>query len=199
VHGEERGAVARAAFNWYVDPLDGTLNYAHGVPIFTVAIALTEGEEMLLGVVFDPTRDEMFAARRDGGAFLNGERLRVSEIGTLEQAVLGFSTHPFKLDAPVRSRYQSLLDRVGPRTQHLINLGSQALLIAYVAAGRIDGMLAVPRDPWSSPAARLLVHEAGGTVEPAPGGPWPHAAGTLLVTNGQIREELAALMAEESR
>jgi len=190
VHGEERGAVERAAFNWYVDPLDGTLNYAHGVPVFSVAIAMTAGEETLLGVVYDPTRDELFHARRDGGAFLDGTRLHVSEIATLDQAVLGFSTHPFKLDAPVRTRYQSLLDRIGPRTQHLINLGSQALLIAYVAAGRLDGMLAVPLDPWSSPAARLLVREAGGTDEPVPGGPWPHPAGTVLVTNGRIRDEL---------
>jgi myo-inositol-1(or 4)-monophosphatase len=198
VHGEERGAAPPAAFNWYVDPLDGTLNYAHGVPVFNVAIALAAGDEVLLGVVFDPTRDEMFWARRGGGAFLNGTRLHVSKIGTLDQAVLGFSTHPFKLDAPIRARYQALLDRVGPRTQHLINLGSQALLIAYVAAGRLDGMLAVPLDRWSSPAARLLVEEAGGTAEPVPGGPWPHPAGTLLVTNGRIREELAGLLEDDS-
>jgi myo-inositol-1(or 4)-monophosphatase len=193
VHGEERGAIQQSAFNWYVDPLDGTINYAHGIPIFSVAIALADGDETVLGAVYDPTRDEMFWARRGGGAFLNSARLHVSDIATLNQAVLGFSTHPFKLDA-VRSRYQALLDRVGPRTQHLINLGSQALLIAYVAAGRLDGMLAVPADPWSSPAAALLVREAGGTVEPAPGGPWPHPAGTLMVTNGRIRDELMGLM-----
>jgi myo-inositol-1(or 4)-monophosphatase len=193
VHGEERGAIQQAGFNWYVDPLDGTINYAHGVPIFSVAIALAEGDETLLGAVYDPTRDEMFWARRGGGAFLNGARLHVSEIATLDLAVLGFSTHPFKLDA-VRSPYQALLDRIGPRTQHLINLGSQALLIAYVAAGRLDGMIAIPADPWSSPAAALLVREAGGATEPAPGGPWPHPAGTLLVTNGRIRDELTALM-----
>jgi myo-inositol-1(or 4)-monophosphatase len=196
VHGEERGAVAPAAFNWFVDPLDGTLNYAHGVPVFSIAIALAAGEETVVGVVYDPTRDELFQARRGGGAHLNGRPLSVSEIGTLDQAVLGFSTHPFKLDTPIRARYQSLLDRIGPRTQHLINLGSQALLLAYVAAGRLDGMLAVPLDPWSSPAARLLVREAGGTDEPAPGGPWPHPAGTLLVTNGRIRDELVGLTAE---
>jgi myo-inositol-1(or 4)-monophosphatase len=194
VHGEERGAVQRAAFNWYVDPLDGTINYAHGIPVFNVAVALAEGDETVLGAVYDPTRDEMFWARRGGGAFLNGARLRVSEIRTLDQAVLGFSTHPFKLDA-ARSRYQAILDRVGPRTQHLVNLGSQALLVAYVAAGRLDGMLAIPVDPWSSPAARLLVLEAGGTAEPAPGSPWPHPSGTLLVTNGHVRNELVGLMA----
>jgi myo-inositol-1(or 4)-monophosphatase len=194
VHGEERGPVQQAAYNWYVDPLDGTINYAHGIPVFNVAVALAEGDRTLLGAVYDPTRDEMYWARRGGGAFLKGARLHVSEIKSLDHAVLGFSTHPFKLDA-VRSRYQAILDRIGPRTQHLVNLGSQALLVAYVAAGRLDGMLAIPVDPWSSPAARLLVLEAGGTAEPAPGGPWPHPSGTLLVTNGHVRDELVGLMA----
>jgi myo-inositol-1(or 4)-monophosphatase len=193
VHGEERGAVARAAYNWYVDPLDGTINYAHGLPVFNVAVALAEGDEVALGAVYDPTRDEMFWARRGAGAFLNDSPIHVSTIATLDQATLGFSTHPFKHDA-LRPRYQAMLDSVGPRTQHMINLGSQALLLAYVAAGRLDGMLAVPLDPWSSPAAILLVREAGGTAEPAPGGPWPHPAGTLLATNERVRDELTGLM-----
>src|SRR5947209_14950309 len=117
VHGEERGAVARAAYNWFVDPLDGTINYAHGVPAFNVAVALAEGEETVLGAVYDPTRDELFSARRGGGAFLNGSPIHVSQIATLEHAALGFSCHPFKLDS-VRPRYQAMLDRIGPRTQH---------------------------------------------------------------------------------
>src|SRR5262249_39023649 len=151
VHGEERGAVQRAAFNWIVDPLDGTINYAHGIPVFNVAVALAEGEELLLGAIYDPARAEMFWARRGGGAYLNGTRLRVSEIATLDRAVLGFPSHPLKLDA-VRPRYQAMLARVGPRTQPLINLGSQALQIAYVPAGRLEGMLPIPVDPWSPPA-----------------------------------------------
>jgi myo-inositol-1(or 4)-monophosphatase len=195
VHGEERGAVTPAAYNWTVDPLDGTINYAHGIPAFNIAIALAEGDQPVLGAVYDPTRDEMFWARRGGGAFLNGTPLHVSAIATLDQATLGFSTHPFKLDA-VRPHYQAMLGRIGPRTQHLINLGSQALLLAYVAAGRLDGMIAIPIDRWSGPAATLLIREAGGTLEPAPGGPWPHPAGTLLATNGGIRAELAGLMRE---
>lgn len=196
VHGEERGAITRAEYNWYVDPLDGTLNYAHGVPGFTVAIALARGNETLVSAVYDPSRDELFWARRGEGAFLNGSRIAVSDVDTLDHAALGVSTHPFKLDAPTRACYQAVLDRIGPRTQHLVSLGSQALHLAYVAAGRLDGALAIPLDPWSSPAARLLVREAGGAEEPSPGGPLPGAAGALLLTNGHIRDELAGLMRE---
>jgi myo-inositol-1(or 4)-monophosphatase len=194
VHGEERGAVERAAYNWYVDPLDGTINYAHGIPVFCVAVALLEGEEAVLGVIYDPVRDEVFAARQGSGATLNGGGIGVSAIARLDQAVLAFSTHPFKLGAEIRGLYQATLDRVGPRTQHLVNLGSQGLQIAYVAAGRLDGMLAVPVDPWSSPAAALIAREAGAVVETAPGGPWPWPERTRLVTNGRIRDELARVM-----
>jgi myo-inositol-1(or 4)-monophosphatase len=195
VHGEERGSVARVRYNWFVDPLDGTLNYAHGIPSFCVAVALMDGEETLLGVIHDPVRGEVFSACRGGVAMLNGAHISVSQIASLDRAVLGISTHPLKLDAGIRSRYQAMLDRVGPETQHLVNLGSQGLQVAYVAAGRLDGMIGVPADPWSSPAATLIVREAGGTVEPAPGGPWGEDRRTLLATNGRIRERLVALMA----
>src|SRR5437762_2015758 len=116
----------------------------------------------------------------------DSEQYLIQRIGERfpEHAAHGFSCHPFKLDT-LRPRYQAILDRLGPRTQHLINLGSQALVLAYVAAGRLDGMLAIPLDPWSSPAATLLIREAGGTTEPAPGGPWLHPTGALLATNGR--------------
>lgn len=205
VDSEERGFTGEAEYEykWTVDPLDGTLNYAHGVPFFNVSIALQNRNYLLLAAVYDPLRDEMFSASRGGHTLLNGKDIARwwtpgEPIRTLDRAVVGLSTHPLKLDEDMRDPYLAMLGRLGPRTQHLVNLGSQALMMAYVAAGRLDAAIAVPADPWSSPAYTLL--HGTQRLEPCPisGAPWPESGALMAAGSRSLRNELSSLVCSAS-
>lgn len=165
--GEEGGGAgaprASAPYRWYVDPLDGTTNFAHGIPIFSVSIALAGPDDQpLLGVVYDPTRDEWFRAVHGQGATLNGQRLHVSDIPDVSQAALvtGFPydrwTNP---DNNIETFVSFLL-----RAQAVARMGSAALNLCYVSAGRFDGYWEKRINPWDVMAGLLCVQEAGGRI-----------------------------------
>jgi myo-inositol-1(or 4)-monophosphatase len=160
---EEIGLVpGRAGDEWFVDPLDGTVNYAHGIPFFTVSIAYAHNGRVTLGVVYDPLRDELFAAERDRGAWLNGRSLQVSKVTELQRSLL---VTGFPYDA--WSTQQNNLENFGrfaKSTQGVRRLGSAALDLCYVAAGRFDGYWELSLKPWDMAAGSLIAAEAGATV-----------------------------------
>lgn len=199
--GEEgggRGAPAAAAeHHWHVDPLDGTVNFAAGLPHFCTSIALTTRErEPLLGIVYDPMRDELFSAVRGGGARLNGRPLRVSATAELADAVVS-SGFPYdkhlKADNNHREWAAFLRHIRGER-----RLGSAALDLAWVACGRLDGYWEQDLNLWDALAGILLVREAGGTVTDYAGGPTPQHLdrGRYVASNGRIHPAMLAVLRE---
>lgn len=147
---------------WYIDPLDGTTNYAHNLPIFSISIAYAVDGVIQMGVVYDPMRGECFSAQRGGGASLNGTPIHVSETRTLIESLL---VTGFPYDT-LTSAYNNLdfFSRFSMLTQGVRRLGSAALDLAYVAAGRLDGYWEIKLKPWDVAAGALLVQEAGGTI-----------------------------------
>ena len=188
-----QGAGADASFRWVVDPLDGTTNFAHGVPTFAVSIALEAAGEPLVGVVYDPMRDELFVACRDGGATLNGQPLRVSKVDQLIASLLvtGFS-YDFAYRLLQADVWRDFLTRV----QAIRQTGSSALNLCYIAAGRLDGYWERGINPWDVAAGALLVTEAGGTVTDLRGGPYRSHDREIVASNGAIHERMLQVIAE---
>ncbi len=189
IRAEEMAAGAQVSdVFWLIDPLDGTTNYAHGFPIFSVVIALAYRDEVQIGVTYDPLRDELFTAQRGAGAFLNGRRLRVSQAAHLGQALVatGFpydrATNPQNNLGP--------FNQIMPRVRGIRRGGSAALDLAYVAAGRLDGYWEFWLNPWDWAAGALLVTEAGGTVTDVAGNPWRLDSRSMVATNGLLHGEL---------
>jgi myo-inositol-1(or 4)-monophosphatase len=166
---EEAGNLDGSTGCWYIDPLDGTMNYAHGVPIFSVSVAYAEGDQILLGVVYDPMQDECFSAELGGGAFLNGRPIHVGPQSSLDQAFLvtGF---PYDIRRTAFNNVE-LFGRLVLRAQSVRRLGSAALDLGYVAAGRFDGYWEIRLKPWDLAAGALIVAEAGGVITSFEGGP----------------------------
>ncbi|MHC1782084.1 MAG: inositol monophosphatase family protein [Anaerolineaceae bacterium] len=154
---------------WHIDPLDGTVNFAHGIPCFSVSLAYAENEEIRLGVVYDPLRDECFTAERGGGAWLNEDRIQVSQTRELIECLLttGF---PYEKEDGL-DRNLELYTRFSHLTQGVRRLGSAALDLCYVAAGRFDGYWELDVKTWDCAAGALLVQEAGGRITSADGNP----------------------------
>jgi len=160
---EEIGLVpGRPGDQWFVDPLDGTVNYAHGIPYFSVSIAYAHAGVVRLGAVYDPMRDELFAAERGQGARLNGRSLRVSQVTELQRSLLvtGF---PYDAWSNPRNNLE-YFGRFSKLTQGVRRLGSAALDLGYVAAGRVDGYWELSIKPWDVAAGGLIASEAGATV-----------------------------------
>ena len=190
--GEEGGARAgTSGYRWLIDPLDGTTNYAHGVPIFAVSVALERSGQVELGVAYDPTREECFVARRGAGATLNGEPLRVSSTTELGESLLvtGF---PYDIRSTARTNLPEYA-ALALRSRAVRRLGSAVLDLCYVAAGRFDGYWELTLGPWDMAAGGLVVAEAGGRITSVDGGPWRLDGPGVLATNGAIH---AALLAE---
>ncbi len=147
---------------WYIDPLDGTVNYAHGIPIFSVSIAYAEQGRMRLGIVYDPMRDEMFSAERDQGAHLNGKRIHVSQASELRRSLLvtGFPYDAWDTD---QDNFANFV-RLGKLSQGVRRLGSAALDACYVGAGRFDGFWEMSLRAWDVAAGGLVAEEAGARV-----------------------------------
>src|SRR5579883_2065282 len=181
---------------WIVDPLDGTTNFLHGIPQFAISIALDRDGEIVAGVVYDPTRDEMFTAEKGAGAFLNDRRLRVSARRQLGEALIGTGI-------PFRERsdpaYLATLAAVAAATSGVRRLGSAALDLAYVAAGRYDGFWEFALSPWDIAAGMLLVREAGGYVSDLAGGHGMMTSGDILAANDHLHLPLAVLLKEAMR
>ncbi len=186
---EESGASAnRSAAMWIVDPLDGTTNFAHGLPIFSVTMALLLNGVIEIGVTYDPIYDELYAARRGQGAYLNGERLQVSAAPALDRALLvtGF---PYDRRTNPHNNIQQFTD-FSLRAQGVLRLGSAALDLGAVAAGRLDGYWEFKINPWDIAAGVLLVTEAGGQVTMPDGSPLDLFARQVVASNGSLHPEM---------
>jgi myo-inositol-1(or 4)-monophosphatase len=169
---------------WVFDPIDGTTNYAHGLPIFCASLALEVNGVAEVGVVFDPNRQELFTAERGGGAFLNGRPLRVSSANTLVDALL---VTGFPYDVHQRlDEIVGLFSAFIGRARAVRRLGSAAIDLCYVAAGRMDGFWETDLKPWDIAAGTLIVAEAGGTVTDLAGAPFTSRGGHVLATNGHL-------------
>jgi myo-inositol-1(or 4)-monophosphatase len=188
IRAEESGAHAGDEYEWLVDPLDGTTNFAHGLPIFAVSIGLARGGTLLAGAVYDPTRDELFAAEAGAGAALNGAPLRVSAQSDLNRALLvtGF---PYDVRTNPRNNLAQFL-RLQMRSQAVRRLGSAALDCCYVAAGRLDGYWELRVNAWDVAAGTLIVREAGGRVTTLEGDEDCLEGETFVASNGHIHEAM---------
>ncbi|HUA18071.1 MAG TPA: inositol monophosphatase family protein [Bryobacteraceae bacterium] len=191
---EESGAHAGSSeYCWYVDPLDGTTNFAHGFPMYNVSIGLEQGGELVMGVIFDPERNEMFTCERGSGAYLNGQRIRVSQVRRLEDALMatGFPSRKRHQNVNVHFFYQLAMITHGVR-----RAGAAALDLAYVACGRLDGFWEFGLHPWDMAAGILLVTEAGGRCSDMHGASVSLRGPHLLADNGSIHDETVAIFGE---
>ncbi|HEY8532008.1 MAG TPA: inositol monophosphatase family protein [Limnochorda sp.] len=196
---EESGLQSRSgSVRWIVDPLDGTANFAHGLPLFSVSIALEVDGALVAGAVYDPVRDELYSAARGRGAFLNGEPLRVSAVASLQDALLvtGF---PHDLSDDPAENNLAYFAAFARRTQGVRRLGSAALDLAYVAAGRFDGFWELRINAWDIAAGALLVEEAGGRLSRVDGSPFRVDGGQILATNGRLHEAMVQVLAEAAQ
>lgn len=157
-----------AQYKWIIDPLDGTTNFIHGLPIYSTSIALTKGKEIVLGVVYDVGRNDCFYAYKDGGAFCNDKQIHVSNLPTLGDSLLatGFPYYDFER----MSEYQAILIDLMQNAHGLRRLGSAAIDLVYVGLGRYEGYFEYNLNPWDIAAGALIVQEAGGTVTDFSGG-----------------------------
>jgi myo-inositol-1(or 4)-monophosphatase len=194
---EERGAVEGedAQHRWLVDPLDGTTNFLHGIPIFSVSIALERQDQIVAGVTYNPAMDELYTAERGGGAFVNDRRLRVAARTKLSDAVVGTG-----IPHMGRGHHgQALLDlrNVMGEVSGIRRLGSAALDMAYVAAGRMDGFWEDALSPWDLAAGILMVREAGGFASDRAGGQDIFGTGSVVAGNEQIHKGLLKALRRE--
>lgn len=178
---------------WIFDPIDGTTNFAHGLPIFCASLALEIDGELVVAAVYDPNRGELFTAERGAGAWLNGAPLRVSSAATLIDSLLctGF---PYD----VQEKPEELVGLFGHflgKARAVRRLGSAAIDLCYVAAGRLDGFWEMHLGPWDVAAGALIVREAGGRVTSTGGGPFASRNGNVLATNGLLHEQMLAAIA----
>jgi myo-inositol-1(or 4)-monophosphatase len=185
---EESGRKGKATRTWIVDPLDGTTNYAHSFPFFAVSIALEVGNERVLGVVYNPSMHECFEAAKGKGARLNGKAFQVSGTGSLRDSLLATG---FPYDVHERpERVVALLEKMLVRAQGVRRLGSAALDMCYVAAGRLDGFWEEDLKPWDTAAGEIMVKEAGGRVTTFLGKPYSPYLDSLVASNGWIHDQM---------
>lgn len=190
---EESGSHQKhSEYRWIIDPLDGTTNFTHGLPIFCVSIALEKEGELILGVVYDPNLDEIFTAEKGRGAYLNNRRLQVSSTSRLIDSMLvtGF---PYSIGKNPEEAMRHFNDFL-VRTQAVRRLGSAALDLCYVAAGRFDGFWEMSLHPWDMAAGVLIAQEAGATYTDFRGFPTTIDQPQLLVSNGFLHEQMVEVL-----
>jgi myo-inositol-1(or 4)-monophosphatase len=191
VVGEEGGAAEGSSeYRWYVDPLDGTTNFAHGFPVYNVTLGLERAGELVAGVIYDPTRDEIFSAEKGGGAWLNGERIAVTKAARIEDslAATGFPSRKRHANINIHFYYQLAMQSHGVR-----RAGAAAIDLAYVACGRLDLFWEFALNPWDMAAGVLLVREAGGICTDMRGDAFDLRGPHVLADNGVLHEEIVAL------
>lgn len=197
VLAEELGAESPrgATYRWVFDPLDGTTNFAHGIPIFCASLALEVSGDAVLAAVYDPNRQELFTAEKGVGAWMNGRPLSTSATPALIDAILvtGF---PYDVHEHVE-RYLGVFGRMLQRARAVRRLGSAAIDLCWVAAGRMDAFWEDNLQPWDTRAGALIVEEAGGRVTGLDGGSWRPAAGHILASNGRLHDELLSVLAAD--
>ena len=177
---------------WYVDPVDGTTNYAHAYPVFAVSIAHSHRGQIVLGVVYDVSRDELFSAERGSGAFVNGVPLHVSQTASMGSALVS-TGFPYDRATNPHNNFEQFA-RISRRAQGVRRGGAAALDLAYVAAGRLDGHWERGLGPWDCAAASLLLEEAGGRITTNDHEPWTPFSHWTIATNGKIHAELLSLI-----
>src|SRR6202171_282127 len=187
------GHAGSSDYCWYVDPLDGTTNFAHGFPMFNVTMALEHAGELIAGVIFDPMRNEMFSSERGSGAFLNNRRIRVSKVERIQDTLVatGFPSLKRHENVNVHFYYQLAMLTHGVR-----RAGSAALDLAYVASGRLDPFWEFGLNPWDMAAGILLITEAGGKCSDMKGGPVTLRGPHLLADNGLVHQQILDLFGE---
>ncbi|MBB6097024.1 myo-inositol-1(or 4)-monophosphatase [Deinobacterium chartae] len=191
VLGEEGGQDRESRFLWIVDPLDGTVNYAHGFPVSCVSIGLEVDGVRTVGVVFDPNRDELFTALRGGGAYLNGARIRVSKTAELLAPALLSTGFPY--DVARDRRNLEKLERVLALGLPVRRPGAAALDLCYTACGRLDGYWEYGLKPWDAAAGLLILEEAGGRYSRLEGGEYAYGD-ALLCSNGHLHTALLEVL-----
>jgi len=190
---EGGGHDGTSEYRWYVDPLDGTTNFAHGYPVYNVTLALEHAGDLIAGVIFDPSRQEMFTTERGAGSFLNGAPIQVSRAKRIQESLVatGFPSRKRHLNVNVHFYYQLAMLSHGVR-----RAGSAAIDLAYVACGRYDAFWEFGLNPWDMAAGILLVNEAGGKCSDMKGGPVDLRGPHILTDNAAIHDELVSLFAE---
>jgi myo-inositol-1(or 4)-monophosphatase len=203
IYGEEgtRERIDRE-YRWYIDPLDGTTNFAHGFPVFCVSMGLerrapslpaSQDGELIAGIIYDPLRDELFTTEKGKGAYLNGARIHVSRTAELAEALVatGFPSRK-RHDNPNIHFYQQFT----LRSHGVRRAGSAAIDLAYTACGRVDAYWEFNLNPWDTSAGALLVLEAGGSVTTFEGSPFRLDSKEVFATNGLIRDEMLGFFSE---
>jgi len=196
VSEEGGGQKANSEYCWYVDPLDGTTNFAHGFPVFCVTLGLAFRDEVVAGVVYDPMREELFTAERGGGAYLNQhQRLRVSQNASLSECLVATGFPPFIREHELNIRLYYRFTRL---THGVRRAGSAALDLCSVAAGRFDGFWELKLNPWDKAAGSLMVTEAGGQVTDLEGGPFRLLGEPIFASNGLVHDAMRAVFSDTS-
>jgi myo-inositol-1(or 4)-monophosphatase len=193
---EGGGQAGEEDARWIVDPLDGTTNYAHALPVFAVSIALERAGEVVLGVVHDPMRDETFVAERGGGAILDGEPIRVSETA---EPIQGLIATGLPYDRERMPEALELFGRFAALSRGMRRLGAAALDLCYVACGRLDGYYERDVWPWDVAAGSLILEEAGGKVTDYRGGALDLAGREVVASNGPLHPAMIGLTGENGR
>jgi len=191
---EEGGGQKTASdYCWYVDPLDGTTNFAHGFPVYCVTLGLAFNDEVIAGVVYDPTRNELFTAERGSGAYLNQQRLHVSKNASLSECLVATGFPPFMRDHELNIELYYRFTRL---THGVRRAGSAALDLCSVAAGRFEGFWELKLNSWDKAAGTLMVTEAGGRVTDLAGGPFELLGREVFASNGLVHEEMMAVFSQ---
>lgn len=195
----EEGTATTCAerYNWIVDPLDGTTNFTHSLPIFAVSVGLMEGDEVILGTVYEPNRDECFWAYKGGGAYCNSSRIQVSDAPALQDALIatGFPYHDFGLT----QQYLQVLGSFMQRSHGVRRLGSAAIDLVYVACGRFEGFFEYNLKPWDVAGGAVIVQEAGGRLSRFTGEGDYIFGGEIVASNGHVHPEMQQTIGEHWR
>jgi myo-inositol-1(or 4)-monophosphatase len=190
---EGGGGRTDSDYCWYVDPLDGTTNFAHGFPMFCVTLGLAYRDELVAGVVFDPIHEELFTAEKGAGAYLNNKRIHVSKAATLAECLVATGFPPFADNHDLNIKYYY---RFTTLCHGVRRAGSAALDLCSVAAGRFEGFWELKLNPWDKAAGSLLVTEAGGRVSNLQGAPFELLADPVFASNGLVHDAMIEVFAD---
>lgn len=187
-------SMSEAEYLWIVDPIDGTTNFVHGFPFYAVSIALAHKGEIIVGVIYNPSNDEMFVAEKGKGAYVRGRLMTVSAEKKLQDSLVGSGFLPHH---DVLEQNLSTMRKLAKEVRSIRTTGSAALHLAYVAAGRLSGFCEYGLSPWDVAAGALIVQEAGGCVTDHIGSPYQLSTRNVVATNGHIHDELITLLNED--
>ncbi|WP_025762289.1 inositol monophosphatase family protein [Dyadobacter tibetensis] len=179
------------ALNWIIDPLDGTTNFIHGIPIYCVSVGLARGKDLLLGVIHEPSLDEVFWGWKGGGSYCNDRRMGVSSVTLLQESLIATGFPYYKFEK--QKRYMYILELLMQKTHGIRRMGAAAVDLAYVAAGRFEGFYEYNLNSWDMAAGVLLIKEAGGTVTDFSGGDNYLFGGDIIAGCGSHRELLETI------